>query len=313
MARLRTPHAIRWQVGLGVFALLAFALPGDLAIALVLLIFLGGGFLFTARASHRRKPGAIWLLVVLVFLLALLVLQMETFLDRRLYVGFALALLLFFADHLRVHFRTLRERDAARHTAARLELDLLKQQFKPHFLLNTLTALNEWVESSPRTAVRMIDTLGNEFRTLIDVSSQSFITLEQELALCQTHLEVMSYRHDQVFNLKLDLDAGNPLIPPTVLHTLIENAVTHSGFTTANTTFLFTARQGGAGKWRLRLDCPAGTDIPEDWQEGTGLSYVRARLVEAFGNDWRLTQGVSSSGGWFTEIEIPAEVAAACA
>jgi hypothetical protein len=313
MARLRMPHPIRWQVGLGVFALLAFGLPGDTATALALLIFLGGGLLLAALASRRRQRGAVWLLVVLVLLLALLVLKTVSFLDRWLYVGFALALMLFFADHLRVHYRTVRERDAARHTAARLELDLLKQHLKPHFLLNTLTALSEWVEESPRTAVRMVQTLGNEFRTLIDVSNQRFVTLDKELALCRTHLEVMSYRHDRVFTLKLVRDAGNPLIPPTVLHTLIENAVTHGGFTATNTTFLFTARQSGAGQWRLRLGCPAGADIPEEWQEGTGLAYVRARLAEAFGNDWRLTQGVSSGGGWFTEIEIPGGVAVACA
>lgn len=314
IARLRTPHAVRWQLGLGLPALFALSLPGDSATALVLLIFLGGGLLLAAPASRRRQPGAAGLIVVLVLLLALLVLQTEAFLDRRLYVGFALALMLFFADHLRVHFKAMRERDTARHTAARLGLDLLKQHLKPHFLLNTLTALTEWVEESPRTAVRMVETLANEFRTLIDISNQPFITLDKELALCQTHLEVMSYRHDQSFILKLDRDAGNPLIPPTVLHTLIENAVTHSGLTTTNTTFFFTARQGAGKKWRLRLDCPAGADISEEWQEGTGMAYIRARLVEAFGNEWQLTQGVSSSGGWFTEIEIPGgEVAVACA
>lgn len=311
MARLRTPHPIRWQLGLGALALLALGLPGDLATALALLIFFSGGLLLAALASRHRQPGAIWPLIVLVLLLGLLLLRTWTFLERWLYVGFALALMLFFTDHLRVHFRTVRERDAARHTAARLELDLLKQHFKPHFLLNTLTALTEWVEISPRKAVQMVHALGDEFRTLIDVSNQPFVTLDQELALCRTHLEVMSYRRDQAFTLKFDRDAGNPLIPPAVLHTLVENAVTHSGLTTAKTTFLLSARNGGAGKWRLRLDCPAGADIPEEWQEGTGLAYVRARLIEAFGDNWKLTQGVSRSGGWFTEIELPGDVTCA--
>ncbi|HET6724679.1 MAG TPA: sensor histidine kinase [Gammaproteobacteria bacterium] len=313
IVRVRIPHATRWQLVLGGFALLALGLPGDLATALVLLVFLGGGLFLAVRAAHRRQAGVVWLLAVLVLLLALLLLRTWAFLEQWLYVGFAVALMLFFADHLRVYFRTVRERDAARHTAARLELDLLKQHLKPHFLLNTLTALSEWVEESPRTAIRMVQTLGDEFRTLIDISAQPFITLDKELALCRMHLDVMSYRHDQPFTLRLDRDDGNPLIPPTVLHTLVENAVTHRGPTAANMPFLFTARHSGGGKWRLRLDCPAGADIPEDWQEGTGLAYVRARLVEAFGNDWRLTQGVSNSGGWFTEIEMPGEVDAACA
>src|SRR3546814_19410817 len=77
--------------------------------------------------------------------------------------------MLFFADHVRLHFRTVREQDMARYAAQRLELDLLKQHLKPHFLMNTLTALAGWIEESPHTAVRMVDALADEFRTLVDV------------------------------------------------------------------------------------------------------------------------------------------------
>src|SRR3546814_4505805 len=60
-------------------------------------------------------------------LVSLLLLQTVAFLDRWLYVGFSLVLMLFFADHVRLHFRTVRERDMARYAAQRLELGLLKQ------------------------------------------------------------------------------------------------------------------------------------------------------------------------------------------
>src|SRR3546814_9037349 len=106
----------------------------------------------------------------------------DLFLDRWLYVGFSLVLILFFADHVRLHFRTVRERDTARYAAQRLELDLLKQHLKPHFLMNTLTALAGWIEESPRTAVRMVDALADEFRTLVDVSGRALIPLERSEA-----------------------------------------------------------------------------------------------------------------------------------
>lgn len=307
MARLRTPRPVRWQLALGLLALLPFFLSGDVVAAAVLLVFLGGSLLVAGMARKNGHPDAMPFLVVLVLLLALLLLQTAAFLDRWLYVGFSLVLVLFFADHVRLHFRTVRERDAARHAAQRLELDLLKQHLKPHFLMNTLTALAGWIEESPRTAVRMVDALADEFRTLIDVSDRAFVTLEEELALCRAHLEVMGFRRDQAFVLDARLDPGSPAVPPAVLHTLIENAVTHGGNGDACAPFVFTACKGDRGRWRLRLDCPAGAEVREGAPEGTGLAYVRARLAEAFGDDWRLQHGVSNSGGWFTVIEIPGD------
>src|SRR3546814_7941769 len=82
-------------------------------------------------AWTNGRPGAMPFFVVLAVLVSLLLLQTVAFLDRWLYVGFSLVLILFFADHVRLHFRTVRERDTARYAAQRLELDLLKQHLKP--------------------------------------------------------------------------------------------------------------------------------------------------------------------------------------
>src|SRR3546814_12137163 len=89
--------------------------------------------------------------------------------------------------------------------------------------MNTLTALAGWIEESPRTAVRMVDALADEFRTLVDVSGRALIPLEDELALCRAHLEVMGFRRDQAFVLDARLDPDSPAVPPAVLHPLIEN------------------------------------------------------------------------------------------
>src|SRR3546814_393421 len=305
--RLRTLRPTRWQLALGVLALLPFLLRGDVVTAAVLLVFLGGSLLVAAMAWMNGRPGAMPFFVVLAALVSLLLLQTVAFLDRWLYVGFSLVLMLFFADHVRLHFRTVRERDMARYAAQRLELDLLKQHLKPHFLMNTLTALAGWIEESPHTAVRMVDALADEFRTLVDVSGRALIPLEDELALCRAHLEVMGFRRDQAFVLDARLDPDSPAVPPAVLHTLIENAFTHGGNENASAPFVFTARKGDRNRWHLRLDCPAGAKVREGSPEGAGLTYVRARLAEAFGDDWRLQHGVSSRGGWFTEIEIPGD------
>src|SRR3546814_13376856 len=115
----------------------------------------------------------------------------------------------------------------ARDAAQRLELDLLKQHLKPHFLMNTLTALAGWIEESPHPAVRMVDALADEFRTLVDVSGRALIPLAAELALCRAHLAAMGFRRDQAFVLDARLDQDSPAVPPAVLPPLFEKAFTH--------------------------------------------------------------------------------------
>src|SRR3546814_16789444 len=109
----------------------------------------------------------------------------------------------------------------ALYSAQRLELDLLKQHLKPHFLMNTLTALAGWIEESPHTAVRMVDALADEFRTLVDVSGRALIPLEDELALCREHLEVMGFRRAPAYVLDARLDPESTAVPPEVSLTLI--------------------------------------------------------------------------------------------
>ena len=205
LARFATPRPRRWLLGLGLPALLPFLFSGDVVAVAVLLVFLGGSLAVAVLAWRRRHRGAGPFIFVLGLLLALLLLQAIAFLDRWLYLGFALVLVLCFADHVRLHARTVRERDAARFNAQRLALDLLRQHLKPHFLLNSLAALAGWIEEAPRTAVRMVHALADEFRTLVDVADRRLVPLEEELALCRAHLQVMGFRKDQPYTLEADV------------------------------------------------------------------------------------------------------------
>ncbi len=72
--------------------------------------------------------------------------------------------------------------------------------------MNTLSALSEWLLSSPKDSVEMIDALAGEFRALSSCSGQKVIPLETEIELCRSHLKIMSYRHDQIFELETNLE-----------------------------------------------------------------------------------------------------------
>ncbi|MCG8463161.1 MAG: histidine kinase, partial [Holophagales bacterium] len=62
--------------------------------------------------------------------------------------------------------RLRRQRREADARSARLEVELVRRQLQPHFLMNTLTALSEWLDADPPTAREMIRALDQELRSL---------------------------------------------------------------------------------------------------------------------------------------------------
>jgi LytS/YehU family sensor histidine kinase len=174
--------------------------------------------------------------------------------------------------------------------------------------MNTLNALAEWVESDPKTGVKMIEALAEEFRLLSQISDRPLIPLREEIALCRRHLEVMSYRVDRAFSLSTrDIDETAE-VPPGVLHTLIENAFTHGRFADGG-EFVLTREAGEGGASRLVLITPPSTQ-PEAREEparpagGEGLAYVRRRLEAAFGTNAHVESAASGSA-WRTVLTIP--------
>ncbi len=196
-----------------------------------------------------------------------------------------------------------RAAQAAHLTAARLEVELLKKNLQPHFLLNSLTALAEVVEREPAAAGQLIGDLAGVFRALARMSGEKQVSLAQELNLCRAHLRVMSIRTGIEWRLETRDVALENAVPPALFLTLIENGYIHQRVRDRAAVFELSAapRPGGTaytfispGEIKLQPDRPDG---------GTGLRYVKARLEESFPGRWSFTHGPHPSG-WATVIEL---------
>jgi LytS/YehU family sensor histidine kinase len=185
-----------------------------------------------------------------------------------------------------------------------MEIELLKKNMQPHFLLNTLTALSEVVEQSPREAVRLIDDLAEEFRTVARVSAEKLIPLVQELDLCRAHLRVMSVRTGHAWSLEAPGVDDAALVPPAVFLTLIENGFAHQRATGEAAAFRLTMDRPADGGTRYVFVSPGAVQTDSTRPAGgTGLRYVKARLEESFPGRWSL-RGEPVASGWQTVIEI---------
>lgn len=185
----------------------------------------------------------------------------------------------------------------------RLELELLKANIQPHFMLNSINAAILWIQEDPKAAEKLLHALSAELKMLLNAVGEKFVTVGEEIRLCRTHLEVMSLRHDKHFEMSLEDIQPEEKIPPLVIHTLVENGLTH-GYVGKERGRFVLKRSEDEKKIRYALfnDGEANPKIRGSGS-GLGLKYVRARLQEAYGENWRLDSH-AVEGGWLATITM---------
>lgn len=278
--------------------------PGfDAKTAFAILSALLAVIVAAAIGARARISGAALTGIVAAGLVVWFTMEPVSFVDETYYLAVTAFLLFLFGQQVVTLRRAESVRAAAEVRSARIELELLKRQIQPHFLMNALTAVSEWIESDPQTGVRMIEALANEFRALVAMSGKTLVPLAEELELCRQHLKVMSYRRQCAFTLASEGVKEAERVPPAIFHTLLENALTHNAYK-YGAAFRLEAGTSARGRRVYRLRSPREERARTHNGEGKGQAYVRARLQEAFGEEWSFAAG-PAGGEWVDTIEVP--------
>ncbi|WP_421765473.1 histidine kinase [Ekhidna sp.] len=259
-------------------------------------------FGIVAYGAYKNARGARLVLVtlllsVVVFLASGFVISMYTGLGLIL-LGMLYLLALNIKDQRLAYENTLVQ-------STRLRLELLKKNIQPHFLMNTLTSLIDWVEESPKKGVQFIEALAKEFDLFNKIEKETLIPISQEIALCRTHLEIMEYRKEIDYSLEEEGIDPEEKIPPAVLHTLLENGITHSLPLEDNSIqFKLIFESTREYKRYTFLTFAARIEQGKNTrEEGTGLKYIKARLTESYGTKWDLTSE-QADHGWRNMLKI---------
>ncbi|HVK53255.1 MAG TPA: histidine kinase [Pseudoxanthomonas sp.] len=276
-------------------------LPGfDASSAAVLLLSLlaSAGVLLRARGEPQER----WPILALVLAgIVALVIARGAFLDGPYFLLLAVLMGFLLVRHA-AQLRALDQLNARlSEERAQLSLQLLQRGIHPHWLMNTLTCLQELIEQAPSRASRLVESLAEQFDRLRESSSQRSVALQDELALCRNHLDIVGLALDRPMTLEVDADDTALSLPPGVLHAQVENALTHAGAVAcAEQPFRLRVRREGTG-WSLELRSARGA-APHRGQ-GTGTRYIEASLAAACGDRWRFMQGADGAD-WCGRIEL---------
>jgi hypothetical protein len=259
--------------------------------------------LITAWGTYIRQAEArkSFLAVLTVLLISL---YFSDFQDKYFFPSFSLIIITVLVSLINQLSHVQQQRNRAQLLSAQLEISLLKKNIQPHFILNTLMSIEQWIIESPQSAIEFIDALAEEFKLLNEISSKQLIPINDELKLCRAHLKIMGFRHDLHFELKSANIPNELMLPPALLHTLLENCFTHNRFSGSPTTFLISCSDLGHS-YKLVMTSPINSNkTSEPLNTGTGLKYIESSLTENFLQNWSISSKAINEC-WVTEISLP--------
>ena len=272
----------------------------------IVLAFLSAALsiLITFNASRRKKKGAktifIGLLLFLFGITASTILRSANGWS----IGFACLSCFITIVMGRYFWDEMRKKTAAEIKNARLELELLKSNIQPHFLLNSLNSIVAWIEEEPKTAVKLVSELSKELRLLMAFSEKKTVTLAEEISLCKAHIQVMNLRKEKRIKLEILGQIDGITIPPLVIHTALENGITH-GFIKKDVGKFTLNVEKSARKIKISLENDGENKISQNKKEnGTGNKYIVQRLSEIYGNNFTF-ESKPFENGWQAIYEIP--------
>jgi ligand-binding sensor domain-containing protein/two-component sensor histidine kinase len=132
------------------------------------------------------------------------------------------------------HNSRRKERDRMKHIQQlqQLELKALRSQMNPHFIFNTLNAVQKYIlENDKEASYRYLTRFSKLIRSFLENSRQTTISLKDELDLLRSYMEMEALRFRNKFRYEVTIDASlDPAyiyIPSMLIQPYVENAIWH--------------------------------------------------------------------------------------
>jgi hypothetical protein len=192
------------------------------------------------------------------------------------------------------------------------QLKALQMQIEPHFLFNTLNAVNSLVDlGRNKEASQALGHLDTILRSTLRYSAPEKIPFVEELRTIESYLAIQKVRFANRLQVKIDTtpEALEGLVPCFLLQPLVENAI-HHGIApmVAGGTVETAVKRVGDRLWMQIRDNGAGPGHASKGH-GIGIRNTRERLAYFYPKMHEFSTIAPETGGYEVTIEIPFEKA----
>jgi sensor histidine kinase YesM len=155
------------------------------------------------------------------------------------------------------------------------QLEILKNQVKPHFLFNSLNTLASIIPDDPDQAVAYVQNLSSMYRYVLEIKDKKLIPLSEELACVKAYLFMMKIRFGE--NLIIDIEDSandeNKHIVPLSLQLLLENAIKHNIISNKKPLTIKISEANG----HIQVHNNLQIKLQDQPSTGIGLNNIRSR------------------------------------
>ena len=217
-----------------------------------------------------------------------------------------------YAWHTAQALREARDRAArAEVLRTRAELELLRSQLHPHFVLNVLHALLGLVRRDPALAEKALERLGEllRFGQWVQQTGSDWVPLSREWEFVQSYLDLERMRLGSRLRVDVDADASalEVSVPPFALQPLVENAIVHGVAPRASggRVEVSARRSGGKICLAVRDDGPGASEAQIAASPRMGLRLLQERLAALYAGRARVAFETPADGGFRVRLELP--------
>jgi len=194
---------------------------------------------------------------------------------------------------------------------AQAQLENLRLQLQPHFLFNTLNTISSVMYEDVRAADAMITQLSDLLRLTLHASRSDEIPLAEELEIARLYLDLMQKRFENKLRVSYTVDASlnDSLVPQLILQPLLENSLRHGMKSGSAAIEISVAAHRENGSLILQVtDNGSGlseTDPSVVFGRGLGISNIRDRLAQLYGDRQQFSIVNQPSGGAEVTLRVP--------
>ncbi|MBL4861866.1 MAG: histidine kinase [Crocinitomicaceae bacterium] len=225
-----------------------------------------------------------------------------------IFLIYTICLMLFWIDQQNVlekriqEFAIKKEREAIR-----IELNSLQQQFKPHFLFNSLNSINALTITNPEEARKMVHLLSEFMRGAIRENPSEKVSLAHEINHIKLYTNIEKVRFGNRLTVHYDIPEETLAlkVPSLIVQPIIENAIKYGLYGHTEDVDISIASRYEDGKLIIQVSNPYDEETQSNVRgTGYGLQSIEKKMLILYGRS-NLLELKKEKGTFITILTIP--------
>ena len=211
--------------------------------------------------------------------------------------------------HIQEEERIIQQLIQKERALARAELSNIQEQFRPHFIFNSLNSISALTAYNPEKAREMIHLLSDFLRASVIREEERFHTLEEEFHFLNLYLSIEKVRFEDRLSVEIPvLERLSTLqVPVMILQPILENAIKFGIYGTVGSITISLEIEENESLVLIRISNPYDLDSTEASKgKGYGVDSIRKKMYLLYQrND--LVDVIHTSETYIFQLSIPKE------